>query len=167
MYSFYDLGLYLLAYSFLGWAAEAGYYAVTRRQFRNRGVLSLPLVLSYGVTFDLLLLVLPTLAGRHVLSFLAVMVVSAVVEGLSNHILQRVGPKIQWHAERGRLLSGTGRGLLASAAVAAIYYVMSVIVHPVLMAGALFLPELLRRLVVWAGLALTTKSPATCVECVT
>ena len=72
MYSLTDLGLYLLIYSFLGWVVEAGYYAVTRRQFCNRGVLSLPLILAYGVTFDLLILVLPTLAGHHILSFLAV-----------------------------------------------------------------------------------------------
>ena len=46
MYSITDLGLYLLIYSFLGWVAEAGYYTVTRRQFCNRGVLSLPLILA-------------------------------------------------------------------------------------------------------------------------
>ena len=77
MYSFYDLALFLLIYSFLGWAAEAGYYAVTRRRFCNRGVVALPLVLAYGFTFVLLMLLLPTLAGQHLLSFLATMVVSA------------------------------------------------------------------------------------------
>ena len=51
MYSLTDLGLYLLIYSFLGWVVEAGYYAVTRRQFCNRGVLSLPLILAYGVEY--------------------------------------------------------------------------------------------------------------------
>ena len=49
MYSFYDLALFLLIYSFLGWAAEAGWYAVTRRKFCNRGVVALPLVLAYHV----------------------------------------------------------------------------------------------------------------------
>lgn len=122
MYSLWDLGLYLLIYSFLGWVAEAGYYAVTRREFCNRGILSLPLILAYGFTFDLLLLALPTLTGRHVLSFLATMVASAVVESIADHFLRRVGPKIEWRAERSRLLSGTGKGLLASAAVAAVYY---------------------------------------------
>ena len=42
--------LFLLIYSFLGWAAEAGYYAVTRRRFCNRGVVALPLVLAYGIS---------------------------------------------------------------------------------------------------------------------
>ncbi len=121
MYSLTDLGLYLLIYSFLGWVVEAGYYAVTRRQFCNRGVLSLPLILAYGVTFDLLILVLPTLAGHHILSFLAVMVAASVVESIAEHFFCRVGPKIEWRAERSRLLVGTGKGLLASMSVAAVY----------------------------------------------
>ena len=109
MYSWFDLGLFLLAYSFLGWTVEAGYYAVTRRQFCNRGILSLPLIPAYGFTFFLLILVLPTLAGRHILSFLATMVVSSVVESIADHFFRRVGPKIEWNQERSRLLSGTGR----------------------------------------------------------
>ena len=154
MYSLYDLGLYLLIYSFLGWVVEAGYYAVTRRKFCNRGILSLPLIPAYGVTFDLLLLVLPTLAGHHILSFLAVMVVSAVVESIGDHFFHRVGPKIEWQSERSRLLSGSGRGLLSSAAVAAVYYLIYLVLHPLLMAGVLFLPDLLERVIVIVFLVL-------------
>lgn len=148
MYSWYDLGLFLMIYSFLGWVAEAGWYAVTRRQFCNRGVLSLPLILAYGVTFDLLLLVLPTLTGHHILSFAAVMVVSAVVESMADHFFRRVGPKIRWQQERSRLFSGNGRGLLASALVAGAYYIVYLIIHPLLLAGVLLIPELLRRIAV-------------------
>ena len=154
MYSLYDLGLYLLIYSFLGWVVEAGYYAVTRRKFCNRGILSLPLIPAYGVTFDLLLLVLPTLAGHHILSFLAVMVVSAVVESIGDHFFHRVGPKIEWQSERSRLLSGSGRGLLSSAAVAAVYYLIYLVLHPLLMAGVLLLPDLLERVIVIVFLVL-------------
>ena len=134
MYSFYDLALFLLIYSFLGWLAEAGYYAVTRRKFCNRGVVALPLVLAYGFTFVLLLILLPTLAGHHTLSFLATLVVSAVVERIGDHFFRRVGPKIQWNQERSRLLSGTGKGLLSSALVAAVYYLTYLIIHPLILA---------------------------------
>ena len=154
MYDFYDLALYLLIYSFLGWAAEAGYYAVTRRQFCNRGVVALPLVLSYGFTFVLLILLLPTLAGRHILSFLATMVVSSVVERIGDHFFQRVGPKIRWNHERSRLLSGTGKGLVSSALVAGVYYLTYLIVHPILLAGLMLVPRLLRQIVVIACFAL-------------
>ena len=154
MYSWFDLGLFLLAYSFLGWTVEAGYYAVTRRQFCNRGILSLPLIPAYGFTFFLLILVLPTLAGRHILSFLATMVVSSVVESIADHFFRRVGPKIEWNQERSRLLSGTGRGLLASALVAGVYYLTYLIIHPMLLAGLLLVPEVLKQVVVLVELAL-------------
>lgn len=148
MFERYELALYLIIYSFFGWAAEAGWYAVTRRKFCNRGVVGLPLVLCYGFTFVLLILVLPTLAGRHVLSFLATMVVSAVVERIGDHFFQRVGPKIRWDQERSRLLSGTGKGLLSSALVAGVYYLTYLIIHPVLTAGLTLVPGLLRQIVV-------------------
>ncbi len=154
MDSLYDLALFLLIYSFVGWAAEAGWYAVTRRKFCNRGILSLPLVLCYGFTFDLLILVLPTLAGHPILSFLAVMVITSVTEGIADHFFHRVGPKIQWQAEHSRLLSGTGKGLLASLAVSAVYYIVYLIIHPLLLAGVLLLPEPAKAVIVWIVLAL-------------
>ena len=60
-----DLGLCFLAYSFLGWCTEVLYYAVAQRKFCNRGFLTLPFLLSYGVSFDLMMLTLPALAGRY------------------------------------------------------------------------------------------------------
>ena len=154
MYSWYDLGLWLLIYSFLGWAAETGYYAVTRRKFCNRGIVALPLVLSYGFTFDILIILLPTLAGRHILSFLATMVVSAVVERIGDHFFQRIGPKIKWNQERSRLLAGTGKGLLASLLVAGVYYIVYLVIHPLLLAGILLIPELVKHIAVIAVMAL-------------
>ena len=150
-----NLGLYLLIYSFLGWCTEVLYYAVTRRKFCNRGVVALPLVLAYGFTFVLLMLLLPTLAGQHLLSFLATMVVSSVVERIGDYFFQRVGPKIRWNQERSRLLSGTGKGLLSSALVAGVYYLTYFIIHPFLLAGLMLVPELLRQLVVIVCFVLT------------
>lgn len=60
-YTLYDLALFWLAYAFLGWLVEAGYYAVACRGFYDRGLLSAPLVASYGFTSVALLLILPTL----------------------------------------------------------------------------------------------------------
>ena len=42
-------------------------------------------------------------------------------------------------------LAGTGKGLLSSALVAAVYYLAYLIIHPVLLAGVLLIPELLRN----------------------
>lgn len=150
----FDLALFLLIYSFLGWLVEAGYYAITKREFCNRGILSLPLIPSYGITFVLLLAVLPTLAGNHALAFIVTMIVSVVVESVSNQMICQIGPAVQWNQERSRLLSGTGKGLLASVTVAGIYYAAYLIIHPALLAVSLLIPELLKKIIVIVSLAL-------------
>lgn len=148
-----DLGFFLLCYSFLGWVGETCYYAVTRRRFYNRGVLSLPLLLSYGVTFVLLILALPTLPGGHLLRLLDTLIIFSVVERLSDTIMRRVGPGLHWGEERPRLFTGSGRGLAASLLVAGGIYVVYLVVHPWLIALGLLIPTLLKRILVLGVLA--------------
>ena len=92
MINWLDFALYLLIYSFLGWCTEVLYYAVTRQQFCNRGFLTLPFLLSYGVAFDLMILTLPALAGRYVVQFLFTMAILSVAESFADH-MNRQGAK--------------------------------------------------------------------------
>ncbi|BDF71390.1 hypothetical protein CE91St41_13830 [Oscillospiraceae bacterium] len=152
--SWVDLGVYLILYSVLGWAAEAGYYALAKRRFYNRGFLTLPLLLSYGVTFDLLILVLPPLGGNHILQFLVTLIVVSVAESLSNQLMKRFSPRLQWGEERTRLFSGSGKGLLSSAVIAGAYYFIYLVVHPLLMGAFLLVPALVKQIAVLVALAL-------------
>ncbi len=93
-YSWLDMVLYLVIYAFLGWLAEAVCYAVAKRRFYNRGLLSMPLILTYGVTFDVLLILLPTLES-WILRFLTVLVIAAVVESLATFFTSRVTPRVE------------------------------------------------------------------------
>lgn len=154
MQMFYELSLNLLVYSFLGWLVEVTYYSVTRRRFLNRGFTSLPLILSYGVTFDLLNLMLPTLKGNHVLGYIGTMVIVAVVENVSDVVKRLISRNARWEPERERLFSGSGGGFLVSALIAAAYYLVYLIVHPVLMGVMLLIPKLILQIVVIALLAL-------------
>ncbi|MBR2591544.1 MAG: hypothetical protein IKD62_01080 [Oscillospiraceae bacterium] len=43
-----DLILYLFIYSFIGWCIEVIVIAISEHRFANRGILNLPLCLSYG-----------------------------------------------------------------------------------------------------------------------
>jgi len=147
-YTWLNLGLYLIIYAFLGWLFEAGYYAIAKRQFYNRGILTLPLLLSYGVTFDLLIVALPSLSGRPILQFILTMIVVSVVEAVSEHLMHRVGPKLHWGADRSRLFTGNGKGVLASAAVAGLYYLAYLVLHPLLLGLGVVTPEIVKRVVV-------------------
>ena len=146
----FDLLFFLLFYSFLGWVTEAAYYAVTQRRFCNRGITSMPFILSYGVTFVLLILVLPTIGKKYLFSFLITMATVAVVESLSDQITRRIGARVQWEPERSRLFSGNKRGFLFSVVIAAVYTIIYYFLHPMVLALVRLLPELLVKLSVSA-----------------
>ena len=60
-HSMTDLLCCLLLYSFLGWAAEMGYFTIKNKRFVNSGFLDLPFALPYGIAAVLLITALPTL----------------------------------------------------------------------------------------------------------
>lgn len=152
--SWLDLGLYCIFYAFLGWVVETCYYAVAKRQFYNRGLLSLPLLLTYGFTFALLILVLPTLESNRVLQFLQTLIIVSVVERLGEAFMGRMGSRLNWGQERPRLFSGSGKGLAASLVVAGCYYVIYLVVHPVIMGLLLLVPRTVKLVLFWVVLAL-------------
>lgn len=154
MINWLDLAFYLQIYSFLGWCTEVLYYAVTRRKFCNRGFLTTPFLLSYGAAFDLMILTLPALAGRYVVQFLFTMAIVSVTESVADHMNRQLGPKVNWGGERPRLLGGSIRGLISSAAVAAVFYAVYLVVHPLLLGVTTLIPPLAEKIVVWAIFAL-------------
>ena len=154
MLNWLDLALYLLIYSFLGWCTEVLYYAVTKRKFCNRGFLTTPFLPSYGVAFDLMILTLPALAGRYAVQFLFTMAIVSVAESFADYLNRRLGPKVHWGGVRSRALEGSMRGLLSSAAVAAVYYTTYLVVHPLLLGVITLIPELVKGVAVWGLFAL-------------
>ena len=147
-FSLLELSFFFFLYAFLGWAAEVACCAVARRRFFNRGFATLPLMPSYGITFVLLILVLPTLAGSYLLQFLLTLVIVSVVDNLSEHLFRRISHRLQWGNEHTRIFSGGGKGLLISALIAGACYLVYLIVHPLLLAFSLLLPDLLLKIVV-------------------
>ena len=148
-YTLYDLALFWLAYAFLGWLVEAGYFAVTRRGFYDRGFLSAPLVASYGCAALLLILVLPTLNDRPVHKFAFAAVIATVVETLAEAITRIITPKVRWGEERKRAITGGKRGLLVSLAVGGAFYLCYLLVHPLLLAEEVMIPRLAKMITVW------------------
>ena len=146
--TWYELGCFLLLYSFFGWLAEAAFFAVTKRRFYNRGVLTLPLLPSHGVTFTLLILNLPFFGKNHFFQFLAAIAIVAVVEALSDFFFLRISPKLRSGLEREQLFTGSKRGVLFTALIAGGYYLVYLIIHPLLLALVLLVPPLALKLLV-------------------
>lgn len=149
-----ELGLYLILYSFFGWCTEVLYYAVTKRKFRNRGFLTMPFLLSYGMAFDWMILALPALTGRYALQFLFTMAAVSVSESFADYLNRQLGPKVDWGEARSRVLSGSLQGLAASGLIAAVCYVVYLVVHPLLLGVMTLVPTLVKKMVVYGLFAL-------------
>lgn len=141
-YTLYELAVYFLVYSFIGWLLETCYLAIKERRFFNRGFINLPLHPAYGVAFDILLVVLPTLRGSYLLQFIVVMVVTAVADRMSKALVSRISGGVLGGEEDDSLLSGSRRGVWISLMAAAATYLIYLVLHPLLVALVYLLPEL-------------------------
>lgn len=142
-----DFIWYFLFYSFMGWVMEVGFCALLRKQFRNRGFLSAPLLPSYGIAFCILLVVLPQLNGHYAVQFLVVMIVVSVVERIVDEFTGQVGKSIKWERGHDGLLSGNGKGAAIGILIAAVYYMSYLVVHPLFLGVTLLIPETVKNVV--------------------
>lgn len=146
--NYIDIGMYIIIYSFLGWITEAVFYAVSKRRFYNKGFLSLPLLLSYGISFTIIILLLPTLDNNHLLKFVFTLLVVSVVESVYNQFLKYVSPRLQLIEERMLLFSGNGKGILYALVFALIYYIVYLVIHPLILALLIMIPTFIKKAVV-------------------
>lgn len=146
-YSWFDLTLYLLLYSFLGWAIEVCCFSLRDKQFVNRGFLNVPFALPYGITAVILIVVLPTLNGHGVLQYFLCYIVFYLIMSLTEQFLRGVRRE-----GRKKPISGQPRHRLREALITAViacaYLVMYLLVHPLLFTLVLILPDLLVKIVV-------------------
>lgn len=139
---------YFLFYSFMGWIVEVGVCAVLRKQFRNRGFLSAPLILSYGIAFCILIVVLPNLNGRYAVQFFVVIIVVSVVERIADEFTGQVGKSIKWESGHDGVLSGNRTGAVTGVFIAAVYYMVYLVVHPLLLGFTLLVPVTVKTIAV-------------------
>ena len=139
-YSYPDLIWYLMVYSLIGWGIEVCIYAVTNHRFVNRGLLNLPVSLSYGLASVTLMLVLPTL-DSGIARFLMTLAVYGLIRSLCSHFVRRITG-----AEPDRTVTRTIR-LLSSLTAAAVLFVQYLLIHPLLLTVFALLPKPLTDLV--------------------
>ncbi len=151
-YSFYDIFFYLLLYGFLGWVVEVGYYSVRDGHFVNRGFISLPLHVPCGISFALLIQVLPSLGRNFALQFIAAAIIIAVVQSLSGEFSHRVSRLARWETENA--FTGSRKNWLEMAARAAFVLLVYHVVHPIFLAGVSLMPRLVLHIIVWVGMTL-------------
>lgn len=92
---FYDMLLYYLIYSFLGWCTEVVYATLKTGKFVNRGFLNGPVCPIYGLGMAVCVLLLNTLVDKWYLLFLVGAVFASALEFLTGFILEKIF-KLKW-----------------------------------------------------------------------
>ncbi|MBQ0099440.1 MAG: putative ABC transporter permease [Firmicutes bacterium] len=93
--SFYDMLLYYIIYSFLGWCLEAVYATLKTGKFVNRGFLNGPVCPIYGFGMAICVLLLNTLVEKWYLLFIVGMLFASMIEFLTGFILEKIF-KLKW-----------------------------------------------------------------------
>lgn len=152
-YPWYQLLFFLVLYSFIGWAAEVAVYAVTKRKFYNIGFLSLPLILTYGITMVDLVMLLPTFGDNLVLQYVMTLIHAAVWESLVGFLARKLCPNVVW-ADRARIFGGSLKGFTASLAIALAYLLVYHVLHPLMIVAVQLIPAIVLKIAMPIAMAI-------------
>ena len=94
--TFYQIAFLFFTYSFLGWVGEVVFTAAVRRKYQDRGVLSGPLCILYGIGGLLVTFALHDLRGGWFFSLVFGAVYATVIEWIGGHILERTSHTRWW-----------------------------------------------------------------------
>ena len=140
-YSYWELALYFFFYSFLGWLVEVGIYAIKEKRVCNRGILTLPLSFSYGISMVLLILLLPTLESNYIFQLLMALIVSSAVRNLANFLIDRLGKgRIPKDSDDSMFSGELGKSTVALLIALGFLFVY-LLVHPVVFLAVHTLPQ--------------------------
>lgn len=153
-YTYTELAIYLLLYSFIGWALEVAFFAVKERRFCNRGFFSLPLCPEYGIMMDILILLLPEQGTKWLLQFLTTWMVVSVVEYFSGGIAAKIWKKHLWNYEDVTLFGGKKKSVLLSLIKAAVVMTAVLLLHPPVFILFSMIPTIVLRIIDIVGFGL-------------
>ena len=85
--TFYQVAFLFFTYSFLGWVGEVVFTAAVRRKYQDRGVLSGPLCILYGISALVITFALRDIRDGWFFLFVFSAVYATVIEWIGGHIL--------------------------------------------------------------------------------
>ncbi len=92
----YQLLWLFMVYSFLGWVSETGIAIIKNKKLLNRGVLSGPLCIIYGIAAILMTVGFNDLKEAWFFLFLGCMSVGTVIQWITGHLLERTSYSKWW-----------------------------------------------------------------------
>lgn len=139
-YSILELILYFFLYGFLGWAIQVAYTAVKDGKYVNRGLLSLPVSVSFGLTEVVLLLTLTPLDGHPVIQFFGTWAIMEILHKLVDQFVRNISRRPVM-AELDREELSTLTRVLVHMTMALVYLVVYLLLHPFTFAFVEWMPD--------------------------
>ena len=99
-YNGYEMVLLFFTYSFVGWIVETVICSLVGKRFRNRGFVSLPFCLMYGVMGVMITLVFGDMRQSVVLLFLGSSLLATLIQWLGGIYLEHLGGGKWWDYSR-------------------------------------------------------------------
>lgn len=151
--TFYQIAFLFFTYSFLGWVGEVVFTAAVRRKYQDRGVLSGPLCILYGIGGLVITFALGDMS-RNGWFFLFVFsaVYATVIEWIGGHILERTSHTRWWDYSAMPFNLDGYICLGASATWGVLGIVLLKWGNPLLLALFSLIPHGLAAVVLWASL---------------
>ncbi len=140
-YSFWNLAIYMMLYSLLGWISEVCYYSIKNRKFENRGFLNLPFNISYGLLAVILSIILPTLENNYLLQYIVALVTLTLVKTLTDFFIENIGRFEAYEYIDEEHLSNSIQWVSLSI-LAAVCVLIYVIVHPIIFSIVIIRPAI-------------------------
>lgn len=146
-YSPLDLMMYLLIYSFLGWAAEVLCFSIRDKHFINRGYLNVPFALPYGITAVILIIVLPTMNENLLLQYVQCLIICGIIKRLTEHFVKGL------HRENDPQETDASNYQkffehLITPLIALAYFIVYLLIHPLIFSLCQFIPMLMIKILV-------------------
>lgn len=95
-YSLLNYLWFFIIYSFLGWAVEVAFHAVTSAKFINRGFLNGPVCPIYGFGMILLIFFLEPFVDNFILLFIGAFLLTSILEFITGFILEKIFDTKWW-----------------------------------------------------------------------
>lgn len=154
-YTMYELAWLFFAYSFLGWILETIVGTINRKRFVNRGFVSGPICLVYGIAAVIMNVFLWELLDNLPALFLGCSIVATVIEWLAGKTLERLNQK-KWWDYSGKKWNFDGYICLFYSLLWGVLGVAALkVANPVLVSVYQLLPGVAGKILIWGFLSVT------------
>lgn len=142
-YTWYELVVFLMVYSVLGWIGEMLWTSVRTGHFCNRGVLNGPWCVTYGLAMNVITIAIDTLQGRYILQAVFCVITASLACYISGALTEKMTSLKLWDYELKYIFQGTKKGVLFSVVIGLTAMTVALVFQPALYFAVTMIPDMI------------------------